>query len=107
MMPLFLGMPNRENLKPSLIQSLSPDEFVKKSLEVFQFQHAHVPVYRSYCDHLKVKIKNVTALEDIPFLPIELFKSHEVSVEKVPFEKVFFLKIALSMTVPSLLQIIS
>ncbi|MDG1063009.1 MAG: acyl transferase [Flavobacteriaceae bacterium] len=83
-------MPNRENLKPSLIQSLSPDEFVKKSLEVFQFQHAHVPVYRSYCDHLKVKVKNVTALEDIPFLPIELFKSHEVSVEKVPFEKVFF-----------------
>jgi hypothetical protein len=35
-------------------------------------------VYRSFCDHLRVEKQVVKSLQQIPFLPIQFFKSHSV-----------------------------
>lgn len=53
-------------------------EFEKISLEVFNHQYHHVAPYRRFCDLLKISPKTVTQPTQIPFLPIEFFKSHSI-----------------------------
>jgi Acyl-protein synthetase, LuxE len=53
-------------------------QFEKIALKVFRFQHENNDVYRSFCEFLKVEKGSVKALQQIPFLPIQFFKSHEV-----------------------------
>ncbi len=67
----------------------SPREFEALALETFAGQYAHVPVYREFCDHLGRSPANVGSLGDIPFLPIEFFKSHTVLHEGFAPEIVF------------------
>jgi hypothetical protein len=50
--------------------------FENLALELFEFQYEHVALYRKYCDLLKRNAPK--SLQEIPFLPIETFKSHEV-----------------------------
>ena len=56
----------------------SEEEFEEAALNLFQDQIQSNSVYREFCELLKVKRKHVNRIEDIPFLPIEFFKSHEV-----------------------------
>jgi hypothetical protein len=53
--------------------------FKKQALSLFAYQYEHNVVYRSYCDLINANPGDVQSLTDIPFLPIELFKSHRVS----------------------------
>lgn len=70
--------------------SISNDqEFIETTLEVFQFQYQNNLVYRQFCDLLKCAPTKVKSLEEIPFLPIEFFKSHEVVSSKDAPEIVF------------------
>jgi phenylacetate-coenzyme A ligase PaaK-like adenylate-forming protein len=54
------------------------DQFKDLALKIFNFQFENNPVYRSFCDLLYIHPSDVKAIEDIPFLPIQFFKSHEV-----------------------------
>jgi phenylacetate-coenzyme A ligase PaaK-like adenylate-forming protein len=56
----------------------SQKQFEKMALKVFRFQHENNLVYRDFCNFLKVEKGNVKSLEQIPFLPIQFFKSHAV-----------------------------
>ena len=56
----------------------SQKQFEKIALKVFRFQHENNLVYRNFCDFLKVDKGRVKTLQQIPFLPIQFFKSHEV-----------------------------
>ena len=47
-------------------------------MEVFRFQYEFNPVYRRYCDTLKIDIAQISLPGQIPFLPISLFKTHKV-----------------------------
>lgn len=53
-------------------------EFLDRALELFNYQYNFVPVYREFCEHLKVTPSSVQELTDIPFIPISLFKSHKI-----------------------------
>ncbi len=53
-------------------------DFLSRSLDTFQFQHAHNPVYRDFCDYLNVDPKSIDSLAKIPFLPIAFFKSKSI-----------------------------
>jgi len=53
-------------------------EFEQKALEIFQYQFQYNTVYRSFCDLLYKHPSDIKKIEDIPFLPISFFKSHEV-----------------------------
>ncbi len=56
----------------------SAEDFKKMALKVFKFQFENNPVYRSFCDLLYKHPSDVTQLAEIPFLPIQFFKSHNV-----------------------------
>lgn len=53
-------------------------EFESCALETFREQYFGVPVYREFCDHLGKNPTNVKRLGELPFLPIEFFKTHQV-----------------------------
>ena len=53
-------------------------EFTEVALAVFKHQFIHNKVYRSFCDLLYIHPSSVLAVEEIPFLPIQFFKSREV-----------------------------
>ncbi len=52
--------------------------FEELALQVFKHQVSNNSVYRQYLKHLKVSISSVKQLKDIPFLPIQFFKTHKV-----------------------------
>ncbi|WP_297705606.1 acyl transferase [uncultured Eudoraea sp.] len=53
-------------------------QFNKLTLEIFNFQYDNNPVYQKFCNYLGKTKSNVNAVEDIPYLPIEFFKSKKV-----------------------------
>lgn len=53
-------------------------QFTSKALEVFRFQSEHNAVYKKYVEQLGVDPRNVKQTEQIPFLPIEFFKTQQV-----------------------------
>jgi phenylacetate-coenzyme A ligase PaaK-like adenylate-forming protein len=60
------------------ILSVTRENFEDKALEVFRHQYQNVAVYREYCNLLKRTPADVSVLADVPFLPVELFKTHTV-----------------------------
>lgn len=54
------------------------NEFKSLALSIFKFQYENNPVYQNFCNHLKRDPKNVKAIIEIPFLPIQFFKSKQV-----------------------------
>ena len=53
-------------------------QFSEVALAVFQHQFKHNKVYRSFCDLLFIHPSDVSKVEEIPFLPIQFFKSRKV-----------------------------
>ena len=56
----------------------SHKQFEKLALKVFRFQYKNNSVYQEFCNFLNTNVYNVKSLEQIPFLPIQFFKSHTI-----------------------------
>jgi len=65
-------------LENKIFEISSKTEFETLSLEVFKYQFEKNPVYRNFCKLLNKNIATVKAVTDIPFLPIEFFKSKKL-----------------------------
>jgi len=63
---------------PDIFSISSQKQFEKIALKTFRFQYENNLVYREFCDFLKTDVQKVKSLEQIPFLPIQFFKSHKV-----------------------------
>lgn len=64
-------------------------QFEKIALKVFRFQYENNLVYKDFCDLLNVTVSTVKSLEQIPFLPIQFFKSHQVLSNTNAIEETF------------------
>ncbi|WP_133688319.1 acyl transferase [Maribacter spongiicola] len=53
-------------------------DFLTQALRIFRFQYDNNIVYHDFCTYLNVQPDDVQTLEQIPFLPIEFFKSKDV-----------------------------
>ena len=72
-------------MTPSEIFSIATTKsFEKMALKVFRFQYDHNAVYQEFCNLVKRDKSNVKALTDIPFLPIQFFKSHKILSSQEP-----------------------
>ena len=80
-------------MTPSRIQDIfsisNTQDFEGLALEIFQFQYLNNRVYKTFCNHLGKSDSNVSALSEIPYLPIEFFKTHEVKTSNKNIEAVF------------------
>jgi hypothetical protein len=64
-------------------------DFTALALEVFQFQYQNNALYRSYTDLLGVDPAAISAITQIPFLPVSFFKTHSVRTTAFEPEVVF------------------
>jgi len=67
----------------------SEESFEALTFEIFEFQFENNPIYRSYCDLLFKHPSSIRTLEDIPFLPIQFFKSHTILSSNELIRKTF------------------
>jgi hypothetical protein len=67
----------------------SMQEFTTYALELFRHQYHQNAVYREFVDARKVSVFSVTRVEEIPFLPIEFFKTHDVVCGSAPPQAIF------------------
>ena len=64
-------------------------QFDKIALKIFRFQYENNGVYREFCDFLKTEVQKVKTIQQIPFLPIQFFKSHSVVSNTNPIQTTF------------------
>ncbi|MFT5753619.1 MAG: hypothetical protein ACI9FW_000420 [Flavobacterium sp.] len=67
----------------------SKKEFEKIALKIFRFQFDTNLVYQEFCTLLKKNKENVKSLIEIPFLPIQFFKSHDILSSSEPIQTIF------------------
>ncbi|WP_158828320.1 LuxE/PaaK family acyltransferase [Mucilaginibacter lacusdianchii] len=53
-------------------------QFTEAALQTFRYQAFHNPIYSKFIEGLNVDPESVFSISDIPFLPIEFFKQHEI-----------------------------
>ena len=75
--------------KDAIFQIRTSLDFEALALEIFKFQFENNAVYRSFCDLLYRHPSDIKHVTDIPFLPIQFFKSHKVLSSKNTIEKIF------------------
>lgn len=81
-------MTDRTHLR-SCVFDTDKSTFTKVAVDLFHYQYQHNPVYREYCSLLKTDTSAVTSIEQIPFLPIDFFKTHRVVTGTLPVQKIF------------------
>ncbi|MFH4963492.1 acyl transferase [Gaetbulibacter sp. M235] len=59
------------------------------ALDIFNYQFKNNKVYRSFCDLLYKHPSDIKTIQDIPFLPIQFFKTHEVLSSQNPIQTTF------------------
>jgi phenylacetate-coenzyme A ligase PaaK-like adenylate-forming protein len=75
--------------QPDIFTISSQKQFEKIALKVFRFQYENNLVYQEFCDFLKINKQSVKTLQQIPFLPIQFFKNHNVVSNTNEIQEIF------------------
>src|ERR1700712_3113522 len=86
-MPVKLPNISREWIDK--IFKLQPSRFEEMALQTFIYQYHNNSIYAQYANAVGRPPEKVSALTDIPFLPIRFFKSHQVVSGSFQPEAVF------------------
>jgi phenylacetate-coenzyme A ligase PaaK-like adenylate-forming protein len=74
---------------PSVFSIRSEKEFSDAALAIFKYQAVRCAPYSQFISHLGIYPQQVTAVADIPYLPISFFKSHRVQSGEEKEEIIF------------------
>ena len=64
--------------KEQIFSISNNEEFTNAALQVFRFQAENCAIYKEFITNLGINASNIQVIDQIPFLPISFFKSHEV-----------------------------
>jgi len=73
----------------SIFKIKSITDFEHLAIQIFNYQATNCSIYKCFLDHLKIDPQTIFTIKDIPFLPIEFFKSHTVLTSTNTVELVF------------------
>jgi phenylacetate-coenzyme A ligase PaaK-like adenylate-forming protein len=73
----------------SLFTLQNSNDFEKKAIETFRYQANNCVVYHEFLSLLQININEVKRINQIPFLPIQFFKSHKVIASNLPIQQIF------------------
>jgi len=76
-------------LKNKIFNINNSENFKSIALEVFRLQAEENSVYKKFISYLNIDVDDIKELEQIPFLPIQFFKSHRVVTGKKKEEEIF------------------
>jgi len=68
----------------------SAEEFLQMTLEIFNYEYQNNNVYRAFADGLHINPGKIKEISDIPFLPVEFFKSHNILCSGREGLKIFY-----------------
>jgi phenylacetate-coenzyme A ligase PaaK-like adenylate-forming protein len=71
-------METSAHLAGNIFNIESEEQFNRLSIEIFRSQYSQNDIYGSFCRALKIDPYEIKTFEQIPFLPIEFFKHHEI-----------------------------
>ena len=81
------------NLHFMLIDSIfnikNTTDFEHLAIQIFKYQATNCSIYKRFLAHLKVDPNSIHAIKDIPFLPIEFFKSQTILAKAETVDIVF------------------
>ncbi|MCE7060954.1 acyl transferase [Dyadobacter sp. CY343] len=72
----------RQRLRDQIL-TFEPSDFEKLALQIFRYQADHNPIYKQFIGHLQINPGTVKKLTEIPFLPIQFFKTHRIKTGAV------------------------
>lgn len=73
----------------SVFKKHSDTEFNQLCMDVFSYQYEHIEVYREFAIYLNKTPESINHYTEIPFLPIEFFKTHSLIDQTGKEELVF------------------
>jgi len=76
-------------IRDNIFSVKSDTDFISTALQIFDFQVNNNAVYQRFAKFLKKEQNTVSTLTEIPFLPVEFFKLHEVKTGDTFSEKIF------------------
>ena len=65
-------------MKFDIFNIKTKEEFTQACIETFRYQYENVEVYRKFVDYLRIDPETIKHENDVPFLPIEMFKNHTI-----------------------------
>ncbi|MBS1656687.1 MAG: acyl transferase [Bacteroidetes bacterium] len=78
----------RDQLR-SRIFSIDDADFEALAMDVFRYQFDLNPVYRDFCRLLNKSPEKINNLTDLPFLPVEIFKSKRITTGNTEADFIF------------------
>lgn len=72
-----------------ITQIQTKKEFHKIAMKIYRYQYENNPIYKQFCDLLNKTPTQVKTLVDVPFLPIEFFKTKDVLSSESAIEITF------------------
>lgn len=82
-------MMNRKKYIDSLFSIAGDDDFEHLALEAFDYQAANNKVYSEFVSSLKIQPSSINSMAEIPFLPVEVFKTHKILSGEKSYQRIF------------------
>ena len=83
-------MIKNSNIENRIFSISSEEEFIETALKVFRFQYQHNILYQRFVNALHVSPDKVQSIIEIPFLPIEFFKTQDVICGEKELKDIIF-----------------
>ncbi len=80
----------KEKFSSEIFKTDNDQSFERLAIELFNYQYENNQVYKNYVDILKIDKKNIRNINQIPFLPIEFYKTHKIIIGNNPIQQVFY-----------------
>ena len=77
------------NLTTDIFTISTQKQFEKIALQVFRFQYENNLIYKEFVDYLKIDVSKIKTVKQIPFLPIQFFKTAKVVSNNNLIQKTF------------------
>lgn len=78
------------DIESKIFEIKSDSDFKELAISVFQFQYENNSIYKSFVDSLKIKPESILEIQDIPFLPIEFFKTKSIICNEIKPDAICF-----------------
>ncbi len=88
-MTIHIADLSRDELIKTIFNIKGTADFETATIAVFKYQYQNCKVYKTFCDALNCNVSNVTKFEEIPFMPVDIFRGHKVYCSSKPPELCF------------------
>lgn len=76
-------------MQKEIFKVQTEEHFDKMALYIFRYQAKNNSIYQHFLSYLNIDIEKIQSVNQIPFLPIQFFKSHKILSSKERIQEIF------------------